>query len=87
MGKQLYGYFKWQVIELSHKMTWISLKRGNLQKEIDYFLIPAQNNTIRTNHIVAKIDKTQQNSKYRLCGDKEKTNNNKRMQQISTDRR
>ena len=28
----------------------------------------SQNNGIITNHIKARIDKTQQNSKYRLCG-------------------
>ena len=34
-----------------------------------------QNSAIRTNHIKAKIDKTQQNSKCRLCGDGDKTIN------------
>ena len=36
-------------------------------------IIAAQNNAIRTNHIKARIDKTQQNSKYRLCSDRDKT--------------
>ena len=35
----------------------------------------AQNNAIRTNHIKARIDKTQQNSKCRLCGDRVETIN------------
>ena len=35
----------------------------------------AQNSTIRTNHMKVKIDKRQQNSKCRLCGDKDKTVN------------
>ena len=35
----------------------------------------AQNNAIRTNHIKARIDKTQQNSKCRQCGDREETIN------------
>ena len=35
----------------------------------------AQNSTIRTNHIKARIDKTQQNSKCRLCGDRDETIN------------
>ena len=30
---------------------------------------------IRTNHIKARIDKTQQNSKFRLCGDRDETIN------------
>ena len=34
-----------------------------------------QNNAIRTNHIKARIDKTQQNSRCRLCGDRDGTIN------------
>ena len=33
------------------------------------------NSAIRTNHVKARIDKTQQNSKYRLCGDRDETIN------------
>ena len=47
-------------------------KKENLKRETESFPIVAQNNTIRTNHIKARIDKTQQNSK---CGDIEKTIN------------
>ena len=35
----------------------------------------AQNSAIRTNHIKARIDKTQQNRKCRLCGDRDETTN------------
>ena len=35
----------------------------------------AQDSAIRTNHIKARIDKTQQNSKCRLCGDRYETIN------------
>ena len=35
----------------------------------------AQNSAKRTNHIKARIDKTQQNSKCRLCGDRDETIN------------
>ena len=35
----------------------------------------AQNSAIRTNHIKVRIDKTQQNSKCRLCGDRDETIN------------
>ena len=38
-------------------------------RETESFLIAAQNNAIRTNYIKARIDKTQQNSRCRLCGD------------------
>ena len=35
----------------------------------------AQNSTIRTNHIKARIDKTQQNNKCKQCGDGDETTN------------
>ena len=44
-------------------------------RETESLLIASQNNAIRTNHIKARIDKTQQNSKYRLCGDRDETIN------------
>ena len=42
---------------------------------IESLLIAAQNNAVRTNHIKARIDKTQQNSKFRICGDRDETIN------------
>ena len=45
------------------------LRKGNLKREIESLLIAAQNNAIRTNYIEVRIDKTQQNSKWRLWGD------------------
>ena len=44
-------------------------KKGNFLRETESLLIEAQDNAIRTNYIKAGIDKLQQNSKYRLCGD------------------
>ena len=38
-------------------------------------MIAAKNNAIWTNQIKARIDKTQQNSKCRLCGDRDETIN------------
>ena len=53
-------------------------KKGKLLREIESLLIATPNNTIRTNYIKARIDKMQQNSKCRLCGDRnETTNHNK----------
>ena len=43
--------------------------------DTESLLMAAQNSTIRTNHIQARIDKTQQNSKYRLCCDRDETIN------------
>ena len=47
----------------------------SIERETESLLIAAQNNAIRTNHIKARIDKTQQNSKCRLCGDRDETIN------------
>ena len=61
--------------QLSHQKTWTWLRKGNLKIETESFLIAAQDNAKRTNHIKARIDKTQQNSKCRLCGDRDETIN------------
>ena len=50
-------------------------RKGNLKRETESLLIAAQNNAIRTNHIKARIDKTQQNCRCRLCGDRDETIN------------
>ena len=65
-GKQLYGRFK-RLINISHQKTSIWLRKGNVKRETESLLISALDNTIRTNHIKARIDKTQINSKCRLC--------------------
>ena len=76
MGRKnkLYGHFKQQTDEISHEKTWPWLRKGNLKRETEPLLIAAQN-SIRINNVKAKIIKTQQNSKCRLCGDKDKTIN------------
>ena len=33
--KQLYRYFKWQIKEIAHEITWIWLWRGNLKRETE----------------------------------------------------
>ena len=73
--KQLYGRFKWLTSEISHKKTWTLLRKGKFKRETESFLIAAQNNAIRINHIKARIDKTQKKSKCRLCDDWEESIN------------
>ena len=72
--KQLYGRFK-RLINISHQKTWIWLRKRNLKRETEFLLIAAQDIAIRTNRIKARIDKTQQNSKCRLCDDRDETIN------------
>ena len=50
-------------------------RRRNLKRETESLLIATQDNAKRTNPIKARIDKTQQNSKCRLCGDRDETIN------------
>ena len=65
-GKQLHGRFKQLISNISHDKTWTRLRKGNFKRETESLLIAAQNNTIRTNHKKAGINKTKQSSK---CGD------------------
>ena len=58
-GKQLYGRFKQLINNISHEKTWTWLRKGNFKRETESLLIAAQENAVRTNHIKARIDKTQ----------------------------
>ena len=73
--KQLYGGFKRLIKNIPHDKTWTWQRKGNFKRETESLLMAAQNNAIRTNHIKARIAKTQQNSKCRLCGDRDETIN------------
>ena len=73
--KQLHGRFKRLINNISHDKTWTLLRKGNFKRETESLLMAAQNSTVRTNHIKTRIDKTQQNSKFRLCSDREETIN------------
>ena len=73
--KQLYGRFKQLINNNSHEKTWSWLRKGNFKRYTKYLLIAAQNNAIRSNQIKARIDKMQQNSKCRPCGDRDKSIN------------
>ena len=75
MEKKLYGYFKQQTNPILYKKNWTWLRKENLKRETQSFLIAAQNNAIRTNYVKAETDNAQQNSRYRLCGDKNETIN------------
>ena len=74
-GKQLYGQFKRLINNISHDKTRTWLRKGNFKRTKESLLIAAQDSAIRTNHMKAIIDKTQQNSKCKLCGDRDETIN------------
>ena len=56
--------------DISYEKMWTWLRKGNLKRETQCLLRAAQNNAIRTNHTKARIDKTQQNSRGKLCSDR-----------------
>ena len=58
-GKPLYGQFKRLINNISDQKTWTWLRKGNFKRETESFLIAAQNNAVRNNHIKARIDKAQ----------------------------
>ena len=70
-GKQLYGRFKRLINNISHDKTGTRLRKGNFKRETETLLIAPQNSAERTNHIKTRIDKTHQNCKCRLCGDRD----------------
>ena len=51
-------------------ITWNWLKKGELKKKTEGFLIAAQDQALRTNSIKAKIDKVTEDSKCRLFKEK-----------------
>ena len=71
--KQLCGRFKWLIINIYQHFERENM--GNLKGETQSHQITAQNNTIRTNPIEARINKTQQNSKCSISGNREETIN------------
>ena len=81
--KQLYGRFKRLISNISQEKTWACIRMGNLKRETESLLIAAQSNATRTKPFLsilafdtkARIDKTQQNSCCKFCGERDETIN------------
>jgi hypothetical protein len=56
---------------VDYDITWNWLTNGELKKETEGFILAAHNQALRTSAIKAKIDKIAQDSKCRLCKEKE----------------
>ena len=54
---------------------WGWLRKGCLKRTTEALIMATQEQAIRTNIIKAKIDKTQENSKCRMCGKAEESVN------------
>jgi len=56
-------------------IRWLWLKQGSLKRETESLILAAQEQAIRTNAIKAYTDKSQEQSKCRMCGERDVTVN------------
>ena len=73
-SKPLHGQYLQDIKDKTDNyITWSWLKNGELKKETEGFLTAAQDQALRTNAIKAEIDKVTEDSKCRLCKEKDET--------------
>ena len=65
--KALNGQYLRQTKEMKSEQSWIWLQNGDLKRETESLIVVAQNQTIRTNLVKVKIDKSQKDTLHRLC--------------------
>ena len=53
--------------EVMSGQSWTWIQNGDLKRETESLIVAAQNQSIRTNLVKAKIDKSQGNSLCRVC--------------------
>ena len=73
--KQLHEQFIRQTMSNASEDRWGWLRKGCLKSTTEALIMTAQEQAIRINTIKAKTDKTQENSKCRMCGKAEDTVN------------
>ena len=73
--KHLHGQFFRQTMGKTSEDRRGWLRKGCLKRKIEALIMVAQEQAIRTNNIKEKIDKTQENSKYRMWGKAEESVN------------
>ena len=56
-----------QTKEVRSDQCWFWLQNGDLKRETESLIAAAQNQSIRRNLVKAKIDKSQEDSLYRMC--------------------
>ena len=64
-----------QTDEEAGKERWLWLRSTGIKRETESLITAAQEQAIRTNVIKAKIDKTQEESKCKMCGRVDETVN------------
>ena len=61
------GRLKRQTKEVRRDQCWAWLQNGGLKRETESLIVAAQNQSVRTNLVQAKIDKSQEDFLYRVC--------------------
>ena len=67
--KMLYCQFVRQIKEVGNQDRWQLLRNWTLKRETESLIFAAQEQAIRTNVINGKIDKSQEQTKCRMCGE------------------
>ena len=65
--KVLHGKYLRQTKKVRNDPCWAWLQNGDLKRETESLIVAAQNQSIRTNLVEAKIDKSQGDSLHRVC--------------------
>ena len=65
--KVLHSQYLSQTKEVRSDQCWAWLQNGDLKREIESLIVAAQNQSIRTNLVKAKIDKSEGDSLCRVC--------------------
>ena len=60
--KALHGQYLRQTKEVRSEQSWIWLQNGDLKRETESLIVASQNQSIRTNLVKAKIDKSQKDT-------------------------
>ena len=67
MEKALHGQYLRYTKKVRNEQSWVWFQNGDLKRETESLVITAQNQSIRTNLIKAKIDKNQKDTLCSLC--------------------
>ena len=65
--KALQGQYVRQTKEVRSDQCWAWLQNGDLKRKTESFIVAPQNQSIRTNLVKAKVDKSEGDSLFRVC--------------------
>ena len=73
--KQPHGQFLREMDRIASDKSWEWLEKGHLKRHTEGLIMAAQSQSVRTNAIKAKIEKSQEDSRCRLCKKADETVN------------